>query len=238
MQLKPLSAPKTYVQTPTGNVVNFIPELIQDGYDLAGIATILCGRLNAEKKVRDDWNPYFWTGDSSAVDNTGAAVLTLNSPFLRELNAEGPLVNCALALDDKMWKTLKADKNSLYLTPDKVHEANCKGYVQQNGGVFVPANKTVEEVWDFLSQGQDMKESAQLVSEASGKSTNVMQLYFDLSEPRHPQLRSLVLNSFVSNSDVYGDSNLDSNYGRLAGVVSKPVLTSFGQVSGGVFQNE
>ena len=220
MEYKSLSAPEArpnYVQTPTGKVVKLVPELIQDGYDLAGIATILCGRLNTQKEVRDDWSPYFWTGDSSATDNTGAAVLTLDSPFLRELHAESPLVDGALALDDKMWEKLKTDKHSLYLNPDKVQEAHGKGYVRQKG-VFVPANRTVEEVLDFLSQGQDMKEYAQQVSATSRKSPEVMRVYFDISKPQHPRLRSLVLDSFDYNSGVLGGNGLDDYCGRLAGV--------------------
>lgn len=210
-----------YVQTPDGRVVDLMPELIKAGYVPAGVATLVDRRQNAPEEVRAQYGTYFFTGDSSATNDTGAALLTLDSPVLRELNSKSPLVNGALALDakkaQKLWKELKADKqNSLYLTPSQVDDAHGKGYVLKDGK-FVPATKTVGKVWDFLSRGKELQGYAQQVSEASGGSTQVMHTLFDKSKPENPQWRSLVLNRIDYYSNVDGNDDLNTDYGRLAG---------------------
>ncbi len=232
MKLTSLSAPEErrdpYVQTPDGRVIDLMPELIKAEYDPMSIARLIDRRQNAPEKVRAQYGTYFLTGDSSATDDTGAALLTLDSPVLRELTSEDArfLVNgafdVALKTDAKkaqeLWDELKADKqNSLYLTPAQVDEAHGKGYVLKDG-VFVPATKTVAQVWDFLSRGKELQGYAQQVSDASSGSTQVMSTYFDRSKPEHPQWRSLVLYRVDNNSGVNGTYNLSYNNGRLAGV--------------------
>lgn len=230
MKYTSLSAPEErvdpYVLTPDSRVVDLMPQLIKDGYVPAGISTIIGRRQHPMENVRDVWGKtYLFTGDSSATNDTGAALLTLNTPLLLELNSQSPLVNGALALDrksaQKKWNELKADKeHSLYLTPDQVADAHEKGYVRK-GGVLVPANKVVGKVWDFLNKGKDVKEYAEQVSEAS-KSDEVLCVYFDLSKPEAPQWRSLVLDRFdyYCGSGVCGNYTLDDGNGRLAGVAS------------------
>ena len=140
----------------------------------------------------------------------------MDSPLLRQLTPESPLVNGALRLEQRQWKELKADKeHSLYLTPAEVEAADKKGYVLKNGK-FVPANKAVAKAWDHLNRGKDLQTYAQQVSEASD-SNNVMNLYFDRSKPNTPTLRSLVLLSIDYFSYVYGYYNLNNLNGRLVG---------------------
>lgn len=230
MKLISLSAPEerdSYVQTPDGRVVDLMPELIKAGYAPASIADLVDRRQNVPEEVRAQYDSYFFTGDSSATNDAGAALLTLDSAVLRELTSEDArfLVNCALDVALKtdakkaqeLWDELKADKqNSLYLTPAQVDEAHGKGYVLKNG-VFVPATKIVGKVFDFLSRGKELQGYAQQVSGASGGSAQVMHTYFDRSKPENPQWRSLVLGSIGCYSDVGGGS-LDDDLGRLAGV--------------------
>ena len=200
-----------------GRVVDLMPQLIKVGYNPAGVAVLVDRRQHAPEEVRAHFNTYFWTGDSAGTDEKGGALLTLDSPLLRKLTPESPLVNGALKLEQKQWKELKADKeHSLYLTPTEVEAAYGKGYVLKEGK-FVPANKAVAKAWNHLNRGKDLQNYAQQVSETS-KSNDVMQLYFDQSRPDTPTLRSLVLGRVGDDSGVYGNSNLGSGNGRLVGV--------------------
>ncbi len=241
MKLTSLSAPEErkdlYVQTPNGKVVDLMPKLIKAGYDPMGIARLINRRQNASEEVRVQYGTYFSTGDSSATNDQGAALLTLDSPLLRELNPQSPLSpNGALALDEKAalakWNELKADKeNSLYLSPEQVDEAHGKGYVLKDG-VFVPANKTVGEIFEGtgsfpgLAHGQNVRAYAQQVSDASSGSAQVMLTYFDRSTPENPQWRSLVLGSIDNLSYVYGYYGLSFYDGCLAGVSAGGAQTS------------
>ncbi|MEK6904981.1 MAG: hypothetical protein AABX24_01130 [Nanoarchaeota archaeon] len=199
-----------------GIVIDLMPQLIKAGYVPASVAVIVDRRQNAPEEVRPHFNTYFWTGDSVGTNEKGGALLTLDSPLLRQLTPESPLVNGALKLDNKQWRELKADKeHSLYLTPAQVEAAQGKGYVSENGK-FV-ANKAVDKAWNHLNRGNNLQSYAQMVSEAS-KSNEVMRLYFDRSKPTTPILRSLVLNRVDNDSNAYGDYLLDNYYGRLVGV--------------------
>ena len=199
-----------------GRVIDLMPQLIKAGYHPGGVAVIVDRRQHAPEEVRAHFNTYFWTGDSASTNEEGGALLTLDSPLLRQLTPESPLVNGALKLEEKQWKKLKADKeHSLYLTPAQVEAAHGEGYVLKDGK-FVPANKTVAKAWDHLNRGRDLQTYAQMVSEAS-KSNDVMRLYFDRSQPSTPTLRSLVVSRIGGDSDANG-YNLDNNNGRLAGV--------------------
>ncbi|MDP3640713.1 MAG: hypothetical protein Q8R53_05975 [Nanoarchaeota archaeon] len=200
-----------------GRVLDLMPDLVKAGYHPAGIAVLLDRRQHAPEEVAVNFNTYFWTGDSAGTDEKGGAVLTLDSPLLRELTAESHLVNGALRLEPEQWRELKADReHSLHLTPAEVEAANEKGYVFKDGK-FVPAHKAVAKAWDYLNRGNDVQSYAQMVSAVS-KINDIMRLYFDRSQPSTPTLRSLVLVSFDSDSYVYGDDFLNGDGGRLVGV--------------------
>ena len=200
-----------------GRVVDLMPKLVKAGYHPAGIAALVDRRQHAPEEVRANFNTYFWTGDSAGTDEKGGALLTVDSPLLRELTPESPLVHGALRLEPKQWKELRADKDhSLYLTPAEVEAAYGKGYVLKNGK-FVPADKAVAKAWDYLNRGNDIQSYAQMMSEAS-QSNDIMRLYFDRSKPNTPILRSLVLDRVGCDSSVYGSYNLDYYCGRLVGV--------------------
>ena len=207
-----------------GRVVDLMPQLTKAGYVPAGIAVLVDRRQYAPEEVRANFKTsYFWTGDSEGADEKGGALLTLDSPLLRQLTPESTLVNGALKLNQEQWKELKADKeHSLYLTPQQVEAAQGKGYVLKKGK-FVPANKAVAKAWEHLNRGKGLQAYAQMVSEAS-RNNDVMQLYFDQSQPSTPTLRSFVLLSFDNYSDAGGNPNLNNGNGRLVGVV-KNILT-------------
>ena len=200
-----------------GRVVDLMPVLTKAGYHPGGVAVIVDRRQHAPEEVRNNFSTYFWTGDSAGTDEKGGALLTLDSPLLRQLTPESLLVNGALKLEQKQWKELKADKeHSLYLNHAQVEQAHGKGYVLKDGK-FVPANKTVAKAWNHLNKGKDLQNYAQQVSEAS-KSNDVMRLYFDQSKPNTPTLRSLVFGSIDYLSYVIGLNDLDDLDGRFAGV--------------------
>lgn len=72
-----------------GRVIDLMPGLVEADYNPAGIATIIDRRTNAPEDVIEAWQlNYFWTGDSAGTDETGCAVLTLDSPFLQGLNSK------------------------------------------------------------------------------------------------------------------------------------------------------
>ncbi|MBI1968753.1 hypothetical protein HYS49_02480 [Candidatus Woesearchaeota archaeon] len=203
-----------------GRVVDLMPELVKAGYHPAGIAALVDGRQHAPEEVRANFNTYFWTGDSAGTDKNGGALLTVDSPLLRELTAESPLLDGALRLTLEQWTELRADKeHSLYLTPTEVEAAHGKGYVLENGK-FVPANRAVAKAWDHLNRGNDVQSYAQMVSRTS-KSNNIMRVYFDRSEQNTQTLRSLVLDRVDGSSGVYGHCCLNVSGGRLVGVAQE-----------------
>ncbi|MEK6950814.1 MAG: hypothetical protein AABX13_03785 [Nanoarchaeota archaeon] len=103
--------------------------------------------------------------------------------------------------------------------PSERGKAQGKGYVLKNGK-FVPADRTVGEIWDFLGRGKKLQDYVQYVHKASDGIHKIMSLYFDdKSQPEHPQWRSLVLDRVDNYSNCYGNGVL--NYiGCLAGVIS------------------
>ena len=225
-----LSAPSEkvvpYEYIGEGRVIDLMPELTKADHYPGGVAVIVDRRQYAPEEVRANYNnTFFWTGDSAGADERGGALLTLDSPLLRQLTPESEklLVNGALKLEPKQWKELRANKeHSRYLRPQEVEDAQGKGYVLKKGK-FVPANKAVAKAWDHLSRGRNLQPYAQMVSEASRGSTEVMQLYFDQlyfdrSKPSTPTLRSLVVSSIDYYSGVYGDNLLGNITGRLVRV--------------------
>lgn len=120
-----------------------------------------------------------------------------------------------MVLSNDQWEELHGD-DVLYLSADKINQANEKGFVKRNG-VWQPENTVVGDVWKHLSRGKDLKEYAEMVSKASG-SKKVMWLWFDRNDYNSPVMRSLVLGRIVLNSSVYGYDDLNGDDGRLVGV--------------------
>ncbi len=201
-----------------GRIVDLMPKLIKAGYNPAGVAVLLERRENAPEDVRSAWQSNsFGTGDSATTDEKGGILLTLDSPLLRQLTPESPLVDGALKLEPEQWQELKKDKeHSLYLTPREEEATHGKGYVLKNGK-FVPANKTVAKVWDHLNRGRDLQTYAQMASNAS-KSNDVLNIYFDGTKTL--SLRSLAVGRISGHSGVYASIYhvLDASDACLAGV--------------------
>jgi hypothetical protein len=209
-----------------GEPRGLMAEVKEAGYVPAGISTILHRRMYAPEDVRSSWqNEFFWTGDSSATDRSGCAVITLDAPFLRDLTSETFLRDHALPIDGAaLWEEIKNAPDALYLSAEQVKQANGKGYVLKEG-VWQPENDVVRMVWEGtdkfpgLSRGlatEKLQKYAHMTSSASN-SEHIMQVYFDRSQPEKPQARSWVVFRLYNYSIVYGNNILDFDNGRVAG---------------------
>ncbi len=186
----------------------------------ASFAYVLGRRMEAPTDVREAWQKhYFFTGDGSTVGTKGDHLIVLDSQHLRELTAESELYLGALVLSAEAWNELKAQKDTvLYLTAEEVKEAHAQGYVKKDG-VWTPANRTVDKVWDTLSRGRDLTSYVQLVSESSPRRDRLLNVYFNqTTKDGKPTMQSWIAQGIDDYSNAYGNNLLDGRDGRLVGV--------------------
>ncbi len=131
-------------------------------------AHVIERRETAPADVIDEWRQnQIYTNDGIGYGIQGEVLIALDAQPLREINSQSIFNDGALVLSDEQWNDLKARNDVLSLTWDEVDEVNGQygtGYIKKSG-VWVPANKTVAKVWDYLGRGRDLKEYAQLVDE-------------------------------------------------------------------------
>lgn len=198
-----------------------MPILIEQGYDPASVSTVVDRRLNAPKEVIQTWrNQYFWTADGDSTSETGEVILTLDAHPLRTINPKSKLYQGALQLSQDQLEDLKTNDNSIILSSREVEAADRKGLVKRKGK-WTPFNKVVGRAVDHRFRGNDYQDYAEMVSEESGGSKEVLIQYFDTSKPANPHLRSVVVLSTNLDSYVRGYASIYSNSGFLAGVAPK-----------------
>jgi len=227
LQLNVAEFYKCFPEKGTARNIDQMPELIAEGRSPLPVAGLIDARLqtvSAPKEVSNSWlKNYFDTGDASTCGGEKGHLVVLDAQLLREMNAETPLYRGAIALPRGMWDELKSQKEGvLPLTADEVAEAHGKGYNLQSGE-WIPANRTVGKVWDHLGRGQNLKEYAQLVSDNSNGSKNVMNLYFNqTTKDGEPTMRLWFVDRSGDDlrSLAYGGSDLGSDDGRLVGVLA------------------
>jgi len=229
LQLTGKSEPRGLYQDFSGRPMDIMPVLIEQGYDPASVDLIFDRRLNAPAEVIPAWRDYFfWTGDSASTDETGGAVLTLDSQPLRiEKEDEVELSQGALQLTRDQFENLKTDYNSVTMSPEEVKDAQGRG-VMKKGSLWLPVNESVGKALGHYLRGKSFEDKsfqtyAQMVSDVSRGSKEVLQQYFDTSRPSQPHLRSLVVYGTGGNSDVIGCNDLILRYnnGFLIGVAQK-----------------
>ncbi len=189
------------------------------GFDPISVAGVIGRRESAPCDVVDGWrHNYIFTGDGAAYDRQNNAKLVLDAELLREISPDTKLDNYATVLSGHQWEDLYGN-DVLYLSTDKVELAHEQGFVKRNG-VWQPENTVVGDVWEHLSRGKDLKDYAEMVSNASN-SNKVMRLRFDRNNYASPVMRSLVLSRIVNYSNIIGYFNLDNFNGRLVGVAQE-----------------
>lgn len=201
-----------------------MPKLLAKGLVPISVAKVFSRRMHAPKDVIDDWkSSYFHTGDGSVAGRNGDALISLDDPYLLDLNPKKELYENALVLSDEQWEYLKSQEDKvLHLTIEDVKNAS-GGYALKNG--IWTANKTIRRIYEGqgnfpgLLRGEvNVREYAELVAEKS-RGDWVMGFYSNrTTKDGKPTLRSLVLNSIVNYSYVDGNYSLSLNHGRFVGV--------------------
>lgn len=227
LQLTGRDEPKGSFKEFSGRPTKQMPWLMKAGYGLTSVAGVIGRRESAPADVIDEWRRnYFFTGDGAAYDGRKNAKIVLDATLLREINSNTRLDNYAMVLSNNQWDELHGD-DVLYLNADKVEQAHEKGFVNRNG-VWQPENTVVGDVWTHLSRGKDLQDYAEMVHGASGND-RVMWLWFDRNTYSSPVMRSLVVISIGSNSNVLGNYILDNNNGRFAGVAPEAQVAAKNQ---------
>lgn len=196
-----------------GKVVKRMPELKAAGkipipFDLV---------LQKQFDYPDIWEqPYLFTGDAILTGKNGDGVIDKASALLYVVHEKSILNHGALVLEDAQYEAVRYSRKAVHLSAAELTGAHGKGYVRKNG-VWQPENAIVGYVWEVLTDGRNLMDHAELVSQRFGVD-QVMCLYFDQGERKQATLRSWVLNniSFTSNAD--GCLNLDIDDGYIVGV--------------------
>ncbi len=206
--------PKEIKQTEEmfGVPVKEMRHITKEGYVPSSIAGLIDRQLSVPEPITEPWRYYqLITSDGIAYDKQKNAKIVLDAELLRKISWRSPLHKEALLLSDEQWEKLYGD-DVLYLSADKVESADGRGFVKRNN-VWQPINAAVGEVWEHLSRGKDLKEFAEMVSEASGVKTYTLWLFLDRSAYASPIMRPLVVNHpsfpyFI----VYGNKSLCDSY--------------------------
>lgn len=139
-------------------------------------------RVKCPPEVAERWrNNPFVVGDVSISGTEGDNLVVLDSQLFRQITPKSELyltseddpdreLSKAWVLSSRQtWKELRAYKEGvLHLTAEEVKKANGKGYIKK-GGVWVPANRVVGKVLDFLNRGKDLSDYVQLCVEMLAK---------------------------------------------------------------------
>jgi len=150
----------------------------------------------------------FSTGDGASPNGKGDQLIVLDARDLWNLNSDSKLERSVLQLDSEKWEELRCKDNVLYIPKKRVNEIHDNGYVKE-GGRYVPANDSVEEVWKFLTRGEvDVDDYAQSVSRGREK---VMNILFDTKSYDSPVMRQWVAWVGSHNFDAYGNGYLNNS---------------------------
>jgi hypothetical protein len=193
--------------------------------DPASFTCILERRIEAPQDVRTAWQTNdIFTGDGSTAGTEGDHLIVFDAWPLGQMDSGSELYNGAFVLPANAWQDFISeirndDSKGVYLNPEEVEQAHGKGYVK-NGGVWVPANRSVAKVWDALSRGRGLTSYVRLVSEDSPYSNNLLNVYFNktIKEGR-PTMRSWVAYGIGSDTGASSDWDLNKRNGLLVGIV-------------------
>src|SRR3989338_5324024 len=166
---------------------------------------------------------YVFTGDASLTGTDGDVVIELDSLLLLSVDENSPLSNHTLVLSQDQWEERIGNLENLHLSPDKVAQANGKGYVKRNG-VWQPENRAVAEVWYALGRGRNLQDHAELASQKSNGAEQVMNVYFDTCKREKPTMRLWCVGILYGRSGASGNCDLDNDYGRLVGVAPEALV--------------
>ena len=197
-----------------GKVTEQMPELKAAGE----IPISMDHALEQQYAHPETWGKtYVFTGDASLTGTDGDVVIELDSLLLLSVDENSPLSNHTLVLSQDQWEERIGNLENLHLSPDKVAQANCKGYVKRNG-VWQPENRAVAEVWYALGRGKNLQDHAERASQYSYGAERVMDVYFDTGKRQKPTMRAWCVLNLNNGSSPSGDLSLSDDDGRLVGV--------------------
>ena len=198
-----------------------MPRLIAEGYNPISVAGLIDRRKSAPADVVNAWRcNYVFTSDAIAYDEKNNAKIVLDAKLLRDINPHTKFNNRARVLSATQWENLRGDE-VLYLSADKVEQADKNGFVKRNG-FWQPENNVVGDIWEGtdkfpgLARRKNLDDYIDLVSKASNGDT-FLRLWFDDNKRTSPTMLSLVVFSIYLNSRVIGYGNLDNKYARFVG---------------------
>ena len=166
---------------------------------------------------------YVFTGDASHTGTDGDVVIELDSLLLLSMDKNSVLSDHALVLSQDQWEERIGNLENLHLSPDKVVQAEGKGYVKRNG-VWQPENRAVAEVWYALGRGRNLQDHAELASQKSNGAEQVMNVYFDTGKRQKPTMRAWCVLNLNNGSSPSGDLSLSDDDGRLVGVAPEALV--------------
>ncbi len=148
-----------------GRIVDVMPRLTAQGYQLLSLAEGIERRLSAPAEIITAWQENdIDTGDGVAYGTKEDVLMVLDASLLRKLTPKSGLAVGALPLDFKQWGELRASKNTLYLNDEEVRQAHGSGYFFRRG-VWQPENEVVEGIWKFLAREKDLQAYTKMVGE-------------------------------------------------------------------------
>jgi hypothetical protein len=195
-------------------------KLIEDGRIPLSVAGLMQKRLDVltgSDEVKSAWwDNYFDTGDGIFYHPEGNVKVVLGAQPIRELTSDSNLLDGALVLDKDKDSSIEI-YNSL-----KGVEFKRNDLKNQTGKVLTKEEVKAHPIWNALVPDKTLLKEYVDATFAQGKERfgydNMMGVW--ISSPKDVAVGRLWLVFNLNNySDAGGSSNIDSNDGRLVGVV-------------------